>query len=676
MENPVESTESMLLDEVMEEDSLAAPDSGNANEIGSLDTLNSAISEAAVATADGELPEHLLETEREAPTDIVNDETLTEDIDGNNEESVMAQQLDNEAESLVEGDRDTEMAADGGEETSRSFEHPEVSSLEQVDEPMETHDEAISTTDDFLSETKALIVEGEPPHQLMEEADANEEENTGEDLVGTSGIEEPSDVPVTAADEAMFEYVQHKSEEPSQAEAEEGMLLEQQEESGVQEALDPLPEPQENELQPVPEKMEEPTSPSNNENATELSELAAEDSATDTGDTLELPLSEGEIDSSAAANASGFTILAAGDHMGGSLSDLNGKLVVNPDGTVHLLSGQETLQGMQLMEGDDKPEEEANGEETAAQMQERIRAQLHEALMKQEEIKQEQEEREPETSSDSQPGAESDALATLASAALHHQTPSNGVKNEVESSDVKNEGDEPQWMDVGICKGTHCIVRTFFVPNEEGQSWDKNWQGVTTSTLPDHRALAKLELEAGKAYKFRVAAINSSGRGPWSEISAFRTSMPGVPSAPSSIKISKTTEGAHLTWDPPSAASGQIADYTVYMAVRKATTDSQVVSSGATQLAFVRIYQGVENQCSVGFETLSEAHIDGGAKPAILFRIAARNEKGMGPAIQVRWLQDGAAAVNPANKAATAPRRVGPEIKPHTSIKRLKGECD
>lgn len=53
----------------------------------------------------------------------------------------------------------------------------------------------------------------------------------------------------------------------------------------------------------------------------------------------------------------------------------------------------------------------------------------------------------------------------------------------------------------------------------------------------------------------------------------------------------------------------------------------------------MRIYQGAENQCSVGFETLSEAHIDGGAKPAILFRIAARNEKGLGPAIQVRWLQ-------------------------------------
>lgn len=72
-------------------------------------------------------------------------------------------------------------------------------------------------------------------------------------------------------------------------------------------------------------------------------------------------------------------------------------------------------------------------------------------------------------------------------------------------------------MDVGICKGTHCVVRTYYIPNEN-QSWDKNWDGITTATLPDHRALAKLELEAGKAYKFRVAAINSCGRGPWSEV--------------------------------------------------------------------------------------------------------------------------------------------------------------
>jgi len=37
--------------------------------------------------------------------------------------------------------------------------------------------------------------------------------------------------------------------------------------------------------------------------------------------------------------------------------------------------------------------------------------------------------------------------------------------------------------------------------------------------------------------------------------------------------------------------------------------------------------------------SLSAAHIDVTTKPAIIFRIAARNEKGYGPATQVRWLQ-------------------------------------
>lgn len=49
----------------------------------------------------------------------------------------------------------------------------------------------------------------------------------------------------------------------------------------------------------------------------------------------------------------------------------------------------------------------------------------------------------------------------------------------------------------------------------------------------------KKQLEPGVAYKFRVAGINSCGRGPWSELSAFVTCLPGFPGAPSSIKISK-----------------------------------------------------------------------------------------------------------------------------------------
>lgn len=438
MENAEKTTESMLLDENMEESDLTVPDSGNTNEVGSLYTSNSAINEAAVEIPDGELPEHLLETEQEASN-------LTEDItDDNPTESSVGFQQNNEAESsMASHQNNAEMTEDGGEETeadSVAFEQTEISSLEQGEEPMEeqmeTHDEAISTTDDFMSETKALLVEGEPPHQLMEEADAPVNENDGEDMVGTSGIEESPDVPASAADEAMFADAEDKPQQSLQEQGEEGVPLEQEGEHVDQEVLDSLnslSESQGTDFPPVPDETEKQMSPSNNENATELLDLPTEDTAADSGmdagETMELPLPEGDTASGVAEGDSGCTILAGGDNIGGSLSDLDGKFILAPDGTVSILPGQ--LQGMQLMEGDDKPEEEANGEESAAQLQEKIRAQLHEALMKQEEIKQEQEDREPEMSSASQPSTESDALATLASAALDHRTPSNGVKNEV-----------------------------------------------------------------------------------------------------------------------------------------------------------------------------------------------------------------------------------------------------
>lgn len=62
-------------------------------------------------------------------------------------------------------------------------------------------------------------------------------------------------------------------------------------------------------------------------------------------------------------------------------------------------------------------------------------------------------------------------------------------------------------------------------------------------------------------------------------------------------------------------------------------------TSGPSQLAFVRVYCGPSSQCTVPNSSLSSAHIDTTTKPAIIFRIAARNEKGYGPATQVRWLQ-------------------------------------
>ena len=64
-------------------------------------------------------------------------------------------------------------------------------------------------------------------------------------------------------------------------------------------------------------------------------------------------------------------------------------------------------------------------------------------------------------------------------------------------------------------------------------------QDIDVVSVPDHSVLKRQELLPGTAYKFRVAGINACGRGPFSEISAFKTCLPGFPGAPSAIKISK-----------------------------------------------------------------------------------------------------------------------------------------
>ena len=101
--------------------------------------------------------------------------------------------------------------------------------------------------------------------------------------------------------------------------------------------------------------------------------------------------------------------------------------------------------------------------------------------------------------------------------------------------------------------------------------------------------------------------------------------------------------GAHLTWDPPSNASSIITGYAVYLAVKNTPTDNSAVrQQQASQMAFVRVYGGALAECSVNAGQLLQAHLDisSSTKPAIIFRIAARNERGYGPATQVRWLQD------------------------------------
>nr|CBN81006.1 Hcfc1a protein [Dicentrarchus labrax] len=208
---------------------------------------------------------------------------------------------------------------------------------------------------------------------------------------------------------------------------------------------------------------------------------------------------------------------------------------------------------------------------------------------------------------------------------------------------------ENQWFDVGIVKVTNMVVTHFYVPADDSHGDDDS--GI----MPDYSQMKKMELQPGTAYKFRVAGINACGRGAFSEISAFKTCLPGFPGAPCAIKISKSPDGAHLTWEPPSVTSGKIIEYSVYLAIQSNQT-AEAKASTPAQLAFMRVYCGPNPSCLVQSSSLSNAHIDYTTKPAIIFRIAARNEKGYGPATQVRWLQESG---KDAASAKPAPKRPG-----------------
>ncbi|XP_057245310.1 host cell factor 1-like [Malurus melanocephalus] len=78
------------------------------------------------------------------------------------------------------------------------------------------------------------------------------------------------------------------------------------------------------------------------------------------------------------------------------------------------------------------------------------------------------------------------------------------------------------------------MVTHYFLPAEDAPATDDEGSGV-----PDHSQLRRQELQPGTAYKFRVAGLNACGRGPFSELSAFKTCLPGFPGAPCATKISK-----------------------------------------------------------------------------------------------------------------------------------------
>ncbi|XP_065179747.1 host cell factor 1-like [Sycon ciliatum] len=195
------------------------------------------------------------------------------------------------------------------------------------------------------------------------------------------------------------------------------------------------------------------------------------------------------------------------------------------------------------------------------------------------------------------------------------------------------------WYNVGRCKQTTMVVTHYANTESDDLPSDANVLGETDPTM--NNPANRVELQPGTAYKFRVAAINACGVGEFSDIAAFKTCLPGFPGAPSAIRISKGSDGAHLSWEPPANSAGTITEYSVYLAIRSPSQAAAAASATqAVQLAFVRVYCGAEPLCTVSSTSLSSAHVDVTTKPAIIFRIAARNEKGYGPATQVRWLQE------------------------------------
>ncbi|XP_057243354.1 host cell factor 2 isoform X2 [Malurus melanocephalus] len=190
---------------------------------------------------------------------------------------------------------------------------------------------------------------------------------------------------------------------------------------------------------------------------------------------------------------------------------------------------------------------------------------------------------------------------------------------------------ERRWYDVGIFKNNSAVVSQFYLLPEE----TLNINSKEGADVPDYRLLKKQDLFPGTVYRFRVAAINGCGVGPFSKISEFKTCIPGFPGAPSTVKITKSVDCIHLSWEPPASPSGNILEYSAYLAIR-----STQLQENPSQLVFMRIYCGLKTSCMVTAAQLSNAHVDYTSRPAIVFRISAKNERGYGPATQVRWLQD------------------------------------
>nr|XP_020457192.1 host cell factor 2 isoform X2 [Monopterus albus] len=235
--------------------------------------------------------------------------------------------------------------------------------------------------------------------------------------------------------------------------------------------------------------------------------------------------------------------------------------------------------------------------------------------------------------------------STQISSSAQHKSADNTADVYTHTDQVQQQPDEAVWFDVGVYKTLFSAFTHYFLPVDSDQgttavsSRPPNTKERKLPRPQDFQDREKQALAPGQTYRFRVAGINCFGQGDFSPVSEFKTCQPGFPGAPSAVKITKASDLVHITWEAPSSSSGRILEYSMYMAVRKSRSSA---SERQGQMAFIRIYRGTKTSCSVSSTHLDNAHIDCSAsnRPAVVFRIAAKNEQGYGPATQIRWIQD------------------------------------
>lgn len=116
-------------------------------------------------------------------------------------------------------------------------------------------------------------------------------------------------------------------------------------------------------------------------------------------------------------------------------------------------------------------------------------------------------------------------LETLASAALleisdqtNSQIPPAPAQKSISSKNLHDAADDGKWQTVGFFKGLSHTVTDFV----DHTSWNTSMiDDINSESIPDLNLSKRVQLEPGVTYRFRLAAINSRGHGPWNEVSGF-----------------------------------------------------------------------------------------------------------------------------------------------------------